>query len=174
MTYRRSVGNTGMHSRIFERIHIAKCGSTTFHPFFIERFAYKLWNNRSPFLSGPSIIAEPSVKEYGFWTISQTIDNSLRYFMKPHKVLTFATHDIMDTNRSHILTRAWLNATEESNTAVLLMERIRLPEDTQYMEAINNTTWQPDNIDDLENAKELHQSLTLVDTQYKQWAMKLE
>jgi hypothetical protein len=146
--------------RIFKRIDVASVphGHTFYHQFFLEQFAYKMWNSTVPFSSGPVIIAEPSNEEYDYWSIAQRVEGTLRYYMKPSKLIVFE-RDIHNIAKSHILTRGWLNVSEESNNAVLLMERIDWPLDQKYMTSINNASWRPDEWDRLLAAQKLEQTI---------------
>ena len=149
-----------LSQRVFRRSEIASLhhGTTLYHPFFLEQFAYKMWNNSVPFASGPAIIAEPSKEEYDYWAIAQRIECALCYYMKPHNLIVFE-HGVHNTKKSHILTRGWLNASHRSNNAILLMERIDWPLDQKYMTAINNASWMPDDWDSLVGTKELQQTI---------------
>jgi hypothetical protein len=144
--------------RTFKRLDIAY-NSERHQKFFLEKFAYYQWNNKLPFTSGPAMMAEPSQDLYDYWSIASQTERSLRYFMKPHKILVFG-NEIDNITKSHLLVRGWLNATRESNNALILMERINYPQEKDYMVAINNSNWRPADWAQIEDATELKQTLT--------------
>jgi hypothetical protein len=144
--------------RTFKRLDIAY-NSERHQKFFLEQFAYYQWNNKLPFTSGPAIMAEPSQDLYDYWSIASQTERSLRYYMKPHTIKVFG-NEIDNITKSHLLVRGWLNATKESNNALILMERINYPQEKDYMVAINNSEWRPTDWEEIEHANELTQTLT--------------
>jgi hypothetical protein len=156
--------------RTFKRLNIAY-NSERHQKFFLEKFAYYQWNNKLPFTSGPAIMAEPSQDLYDYWSIASQIECSLRYYMKPHKILVFG-NEIDNITKSHLLVRGWLNATKESNNALILMERIDFPKEKDYMVAINNSEWRPMNLTQIEDAAEIKQTLTKEPTAQNYYSWK--
>lgn len=144
--------------RTFKRLDIAY-NSHRYQKFFLERFAYYQWNNTLPFTSGPAVMAEASNDEYDYWKMATDIECTLRYFIKPHKIRVFG-NEIDNIAKSHLIVRGWLNATKESNNALILMERINYPQEKDYMVAINNSEWRPTDWKEIEYATQLQQTLT--------------
>jgi hypothetical protein len=165
--------------RTFKRLDISPTSylnnCSGYYPFFLEQFAYKIWNNKLPFASGPAIIAEPSNNEYRHWEIAKEIERCLHYYMKPYNMLVYVDNDIHNTKKSHILTRGWLNITQKENNAIVIMERINLPEDKKYMIAINNSAWRPNNWNNLKKSTNLEQNITEHHNEYtKIWKVDIK
>jgi hypothetical protein len=155
-------------SRIFKRFDIAY-NSQKFNPFFLERMAYAQWNNTAPFIRGPFIQGQQEKDEYGYWGVAGEIEHSLRYFMKPHKIIVFG-NDVKNTENPYLLTRCWLHATQQENRALVFMERVKFTHPLHlhhYTTAINNNSWLPTDWNAIESATEITQELTRNDKPYQ-------
>jgi hypothetical protein len=160
--------------RTFKRLNIAY-NSDRYQTFFLEKFAYYQWNNKLPFTSGPAIMAEPSSDFYDYWKMAQSIESTLRYYIKPYNICVFG-NELDNMSKSHLLVRGWLDATKESNNALILMERINYPQENDYMVAINNSEWRPTNWLQIEDATQLQQALTkkLTTPNYYSWKTHID
>lgn len=158
--------------RVFRRLGTS-LGESKPHDFFLERMATYQLNNKVPFVAGPAIIAEPCKDEYDYWGIARQIETSLRYYMKPYNIHLFGK-DERNIELSHLLVRLFLQGTTSFNNALVLMERVDLSNYitvnnvNNYMTAINNRSWQPDNTvwDTLQNKYEIQQTLRVTDEPY--------
>lgn len=104
--------------------------------------------------------ADPAPDEYSYWGIAGQIHESMRYYMKPHELLVFG-NDIRNTNKSHILSRIWLNSMNNKNSVLVLLERTNIV-DNDYWRQINTRSWQPTDWNAIQRANELHQ---IIDTE---------
>jgi hypothetical protein len=156
--------------RVFTKLNIAYNSAVPFHNFYISQLAYLQWVNITPFVSGPSIYANPSPKTYSYWEVGQKIESTFKYFMTPYNIIMFG-NDVENTNKSHILSRVWLNASKDLNNALVLMEPINLnskdnTEVHRYMAAINNRSWRPLVWSDFDKVNSIHQTLVQTDKPY--------
>jgi hypothetical protein len=151
----------------FKRLDI-QFNSFTYHPFFLERMAYNQWNNKLPFVSGPFIQVETANDEYKYWSLAGDINESLKYFMKPHRIVVFGDSTIKNRKFPHIMSRVWLNAQPNINLCCVFMERINTNQesDRKYITAINNSSWRPVKFSDYELKKELQQEVVLTNKPY--------
>jgi hypothetical protein len=96
--------------------------------------------------------------EYSYWGIASNIDNTMRYFMKPHKIAIFG-HDVMNLEKSQLLVRGWFQCTPESNNLLLLMERYEHKTDHKYWFGVNNSSWRIQGWHQIENVTNVNQTL---------------
>jgi len=134
-----------MTSRIFKRLSIA-CNHYQPHTFFLERMANAQWNNSGIFTAGPFIILEPTHGDsYMYWKVAGQIDCALQYYMKPYSTSFFGTFDTFNLKQEkYLLTRLWIHRDKNGNNNMLsLMEYFENNKIEEYMNAINNRSWQP-------------------------------
>jgi len=162
--------------RVFRRLEVAYNSSRP-HDFFLDKLAYSQWNNNRPFITGPFMIAETANDTYDYWRIAGEIEHSLKYFMKPYKIGIFG-NNVKDITQSNLLVRVYLQGEENSNNVLVLMERINLKKDRDamnYMVAINNRSWQPNNLDIIKNVSKIRQTLVETDKPYPgSWSVNMK
>jgi hypothetical protein len=151
---------SNLSARVFKRLDIAY-NSHKLNEFFLEQLAHAQWKNKAPFIHGPFMEVKENKEEYGYWDLANNIEHSLRYYMKPHRIIVFG-NDINNTLKPYILTRCWLNATHHENRALVFMERIQSVHDLysdNYWRAINNNSWVPTHWSKIQSATQITQSL---------------
>ena len=100
--------------RTFKRLTVALNPHFNYDPFFLTALAYNQWSINPPFSVGPKMCAYAAPEEYSYWGISSTIENTLRYYMKPHKIAIFG-NDIQNLEKPQLLVRGWFQCTNKSN-----------------------------------------------------------
>ncbi len=156
--------------RVYKKLDVAFSNASPFHNFFMSQLAYYQWVNITPFVTGPAIYADRAPHEYSYWKISQNIEACFRYYIKPYNILIYG-NDVKNTDKSHVLSRVWLNSNKDINNALVLMERINLKhgdcyEEHKYMAAINNRSWRPLVWSDFDKVNSIHQTLVQTDKPY--------
>jgi hypothetical protein len=151
-------------TRIFKKLDIAHIGfgSYSYDKYILDSFAYYQWTKDIPFISGPCMYLEKAPDEYSYWSQALKIQQSMKYFMKPYNIQLFG-NNITDNTQSHLLIRGWLNSIKDCNNVLILMERVELDKNRnsiiQYMNNINNRSWQPLQWTDIEKSNTLIQHL---------------
>jgi len=166
--------------RVFHKLNIAY-NSYKYHSFFLEQMAYWQWNNKAPHISGPAMLLERSIDQYDYWKFASEIACCLQYYMKPYNIQVFG-HNIKYDKEYSLLIRVFLNMTKEYNNALVLMENVGeyKPNNlivNEYMRALNNRSWQPNNWDKITSISRIEQTLHSTDKPYPgSWIvdMKLE
>lgn len=146
--------------RTYKRLAIAGNPHMHYDSFFLTALAYNQWSIKPPFSVGPKMCAYAAPEEYSYWSIAENINNTLRFFMKPHKIAIFG-HDVKNLSKSQLLVRGWFQCTHESNNLLLIMERYEHKTDSKYWVGINNSSWRIQGWPQIENAQQMHQLLTL-------------
>ena len=155
-------------TRIFKKFTIPIESSYKTHEFFLNHMAYLQWNNKIPFVSGPSMICHDSKTAFDYWEYGGQIQHNLKYYMKPYDIQFFGCN-IGDDDKHTLLIRLFMNVTKESNNVLVLMENLgKLNEITRiekniYMTAINNRSWQPNDWDTIKSTSIIPQSLEQCD-----------
>ena len=139
--------------RVFHSLHVARTGNAPdlFHAnhFLLDRFAYiqlnALNDQRTSFDQGPFIEAVTAKEEFSYWGIAQSIENTLKYSLRPYEIQFYGDEDLQSTALPHILTRTWLSHAGGTNRVLAILERVdcRDPATYKYMVEINNNSWRP-------------------------------
>lgn len=139
--------------RIFHSLQVARTGNAPelfqSNHFLLDRLAYVQLNalndQRTSFDQGPFIEAVTAKEEFSYWRIAQSIENTLKYSLRPYEIQFYGDVELQSTALPHILTRTWLSHTSGTNRMLAILERVDCRDSAtyKYMVDINNNSWRP-------------------------------
>lgn len=139
--------------RVFHSLQVARTGNAPdlfqSNHFLLDRFVYVQLNalndQRTSFDQGPFIEAVTAKEEFSYWGIAQSIENTLKYSLRPYKIQFYGDAGLQSTALPHILTRTWLSHKNGTNHVLAILERVDYRDSAtyKYMVDINNNSWRP-------------------------------
>lgn len=111
--------------------------------YFMHCFARNQWNNTVSFISEPHTYTGSECTQRSYWAFTHSINDVLRYYMKPHTLTVFGSDEENKESKPDMLVRGWLNGTHEENRVILTMERVCPRDDYTYIQNILENKWKP-------------------------------
>ena len=150
--------------RTFKRLEFAPTGTQS-HPYFLPRLADRQLANKGSFTTGPMMYAHSAKDEYDYWETLQAIDHSMRYFMRPYRIVAFGCNE-KDISKNYLLTRIWLQHENEHNSVIATVERVDLALTNEYMTALNYKTALKPTVANIMQAPAIRQTLIKTNEPY--------